>query len=270
MPLPISRTQLDLLGKRLAAADVVSDEDYSLLQSVLVVYDEALAYVLSRLEGLGFAATGRLKTTGTLIDKLRREHGMGLKGVHDVAGARIVVNGSRLDQDDVAESIMQAFRGGSRPPVPVDRRARPSSGYRAMHVVVFHDGLPVEVQIRTELQDLWAQAFERLGDRWGRAIRYGGLPEDPGRAAIDGHPEITRELVVSYMQRLGEQIDRTETVRANVLRAKTGLEIASDPDADEYRALLGDLEESKDELAALEEGLRGTLRLLVQYATQEA
>jgi len=42
--------------------------------------------------------------------------------------------------------------------------------------------MPVEVQFRTELQDLWAEVFERLGDAWGREIRYGGSPtEDPGR-----------------------------------------------------------------------------------------
>lgn len=165
---------------------------------------------------------------------------------------------------------MRAFRGGSRPPVAIDRRAEPSSGYRAMHVIVFPDGLPVEVQVRTELQDLWAQAFERLGDRWGRAIRYGGAPVDPTCSAIEGHPEITRERMVSYMQQLGGQIDRTETVRIDVLRAESGLETASNRDADEYRALLGDLRESTDELAELEEGLRGTLQLLVRYATQEA
>lgn len=54
-----------------------------------------------------------------------------------------------------------------------------------MHVIVNVDGMPIEIQIRTELQDLWAQIFERLGDVWGRAIRYGGEPD-----GIPGDPSV--------------------------------------------------------------------------------
>jgi ppGpp synthetase/RelA/SpoT-type nucleotidyltranferase len=49
-----------------------------------------------------------------------------------------------------------------------------------VHVIVSVDELPVEVQIRTKAQHLWAEVFERLADRLGRAIRYGGLPQEPG------------------------------------------------------------------------------------------
>jgi hypothetical protein len=38
------------------------------------------------------------------------------------------------------------------------------------------DGFIVEIQVRTTLQDLWAQAVERLADEVGREIRYGGVP----------------------------------------------------------------------------------------------
>jgi ppGpp synthetase/RelA/SpoT-type nucleotidyltranferase len=38
------------------------------------------------------------------------------------------------------------------------------------------DGHPIEIQVRTPLQDLWAQTIERLADRVGRAIRYGERP----------------------------------------------------------------------------------------------
>lgn len=36
------------------------------------------------------------------------------------------------------------------------------------------EGLPVEVQIRTELQHLWAELSEKLADRYGEEIKYGG------------------------------------------------------------------------------------------------
>jgi hypothetical protein len=42
-------------------------------------------------------------------------------------------------------------------------------------VIIQADDIPVEVQIRTDLQDSSAQIVERLGDRWGRGLRYGGI-----------------------------------------------------------------------------------------------
>jgi hypothetical protein len=273
MPLPISRNQLDRLGERLATSDALREDDHVLLREVLATYDEALAAVQARLESLGFAVTGRLKTTGTLIDKLRREQGMKLKGVQDVAGVRIVVPGTRRDQDEAVARIMAAFASAPRAPSVRNRRAQPSSGYRAIHVVVFECGLPVEVQIRTELQDLWAQVFERLGDRWGRAIRYGGEPNEPDVIAFVGVGEITRRQVVLAMQVLSDQIDRVERARLTVLDVELDLIMhpgdPQNPRDDEYQALVTDGQDSRAEVARLEGDLRRTLETLVRYATQE-
>jgi ppGpp synthetase/RelA/SpoT-type nucleotidyltranferase len=46
----------------------------------------------------------------------------------------------------------------------------PRAGYRAVHVITKTDGIPVEVQFRTDLQNKWAQVFERLADECGRQI----------------------------------------------------------------------------------------------------
>lgn len=40
-------------------------------------------------------------------------------------------------------------------------------------MIVFPDGIPVEIQVRTYLQNEWAQFVERLADSWGRGLRYG-------------------------------------------------------------------------------------------------
>jgi putative GTP pyrophosphokinase len=58
----------------------------------------------------------------------------------------------------------------------IDRRATPSCGYRAIHVVAKVGGLPVEVQIRTELQHAWAEVSEKLADIYGIALKHGGGP----------------------------------------------------------------------------------------------
>ncbi|MGH3157770.1 MAG: hypothetical protein ACRDNF_14495 [Streptosporangiaceae bacterium] len=153
MPLRISGKQLNKLGKRLASQEPITEGDYALFNQVAEDYQAILDIVEAKLQGLGYQATTRVKTTGTLRDKLRRSPHLPLKTVHDVAGARIVIDGDREEQDQVAGRIMQAFADCPKAPEPVDRRERPSHGYRAYHVIVYEDGVPVEVQIRTKLQD---------------------------------------------------------------------------------------------------------------------
>lgn len=273
MPLPVSRNQVDRLGKRLAAADEVADADLTMLQQVLAAYDEVKVAVLDQLETLGYTATGRTKTTGTLIDKLRRHQSMALSRVQDIAGARLIVAGTRRDQDEAVAQIVAWFRskGCKISGDPVDRRATPSSGYRAVHVIVVIDGLSAEIQVRTELQDLWAQAFERLGDRWGRAIRYGGEPDSPDAPALADHPELTRRRMVEAMAKLSDQIHEVELNRVRVLEVRDVEDRhRNEEDSDEYQALATDLRDAEQRLAVVEDEFRGTLRVLVRFATQGA
>jgi len=39
-----------------------------------------------------------------------------------------------------------------------DRRAKPSHGYRAVHLITKVAAKPVEIQVRTELQDGWLRS----------------------------------------------------------------------------------------------------------------
>ena len=61
---------------------------------------------------------------------------------------------------------------------PVDRRRRPSHGYRAVHVIVSQAVKLIEVQIRTSLQHTWAELSEKLADEFGHEIKYGGGREE--------------------------------------------------------------------------------------------
>lgn len=79
--------------------------------------------------------------------------------------------------DDYALLAQVAFASCPRAPRLIDHRKTPSHGYRAVHVVVFEDGIPVEIQIGTKIQDTWAQITEKLGDAWGRGLRYGLGPD---------------------------------------------------------------------------------------------
>ncbi len=92
MPLPFSRTQIDRLGDRLREA--AEPADVEMLQELLVAHAEPLRTVAAELAAAGLHPTTRLKTWSTIVEKLQRERTMGLKGMRDLAGARVVVGSS--------------------------------------------------------------------------------------------------------------------------------------------------------------------------------
>ena len=67
MPPKISGTQLNKLGDRLASPGPISDDDYAMLGLVAQMYQAVLDKVEEKLQGLGYQATTRVKTTGTLV-----------------------------------------------------------------------------------------------------------------------------------------------------------------------------------------------------------
>jgi ppGpp synthetase/RelA/SpoT-type nucleotidyltranferase len=211
----LTTSQINRLGARLRHSAEVSEDDLDLLQDLRSMHAEALVKVQEVLaRELGVRPTSRLKTVGTIVDKLRREPTMSLSRMQDIAGLRIVEDMDRLDQEQLARRIAGLFLGSKT----VDRRRQPSYGYRAIHVIVPIDVCWVEVQVRTRLQDLWAQLVERLGDAWGRQIRYGGEPDEPERA-IRG---TTRGDVWELVRDLAEHIDNSEEVVATLTLAERG------------------------------------------------
>ena len=115
---------------------------------------------------------------GTL-EKVKRNHTR-LSTMRDIADARVVGTWRLSVQDALAQKIVDRFPGA----LMVDRRRQPTHGYRAVHVVVPYKEVVVEIQVRTEMQDKWAQLFETLADRVGRDIRYRGVAALGGDAPL--------------------------------------------------------------------------------------
>jgi len=181
--LPASKNALKKLGERLSSGAEPTPADDELLNAFILSYDEPATMVQELVTQAGYASTSRLKTRGTLIEKLARDPQTKLPSVQDVAGLRVTVE-NRVAQDLAVDRIRLALEASECTVRVVDRRERPSHEYRAIHLIATALGVPVEIQIRTALQDLWAQVSERMGDRFGRAIRYGGhpcRPATPGR-----------------------------------------------------------------------------------------
>jgi ppGpp synthetase/RelA/SpoT-type nucleotidyltranferase len=215
MPLPMAKGELNRLGDRLIASKTPSAADLDILAVALGAYQDVLERVKAHLRNLGLAPSGRVKTTTTMTDKLRRTPGMQLSRVQDLAGARIVVRDLSA-QDEVRDRIIQFYVSQDCKYREVDRRKDPRFGYKAVHLVVQLDEIPVEIQIRTELQDTWAQIVERLADRWGRGIRYGQDPEDPEAVVRSGDFVASRREALDLLMTLSGAITAVEETRRSV------------------------------------------------------
>jgi ppGpp synthetase/RelA/SpoT-type nucleotidyltranferase len=152
---PLTRSQINQLGRRIRDTEPIAEGDLRLLQQLIHDHASMLATVQRDLIDLvgGITPTSRLKTIATIADKLRRQRSMAVSTMADIAGIRIVKDMDRDEQDQLVLEILSAIGPGE----VVDRRRHPSHGYRAVHVVVRRDHRSVEIQVRTSLQNTWAQ-----------------------------------------------------------------------------------------------------------------
>jgi ppGpp synthetase/RelA/SpoT-type nucleotidyltranferase len=207
----LSRSQLDRLGERLRAAEEVAPGNRRLFEEYRAGHAEALARVQARVAAAtGYEPTGRLKTLESTVAKLRRQP-IRLSRMSDIAGCRITVLDLGTQDDAVA-----ALRGAFGEPRVKDYRESPHAGYRAVHLLVTSsDRLDVEVQVRTELQDAWANLSERVARSVDPSLKYGGGPE----------------VLQGWLERLSEEARSLDTARAR-LRAGTGeVEVAEAPES---------------------------------------
>jgi putative GTP pyrophosphokinase len=102
------------------------------------------------------SVTQRLKKFSTILDKLNRHPKMQLSRMEDVGGVRAI-----LPSQDAADEVVRRlrknwtvsrYRDYVRDPKP--------SGYRALHLIAVKQGVKIELQLRTALQDLWANQVE--------------------------------------------------------------------------------------------------------------
>lgn len=130
----------------------------------------------------------RLKKFATIVDKLARFEGMKLSRMEDIGGCRVVV-----PDMDVSRELARRLKKNWTVKRDRDYVAEPKpDGYRARHLVAVKDGWFVEVQIRTVLQDFWANTVERDGRRTGVGLKFGN-----GTAAVRDQYRQISELMAA-------------------------------------------------------------------------
>jgi putative GTP pyrophosphokinase len=176
----LSKSQLDRIGSRLRGSDDPTDEDLTLLNRYRERFVDVTRSVVDVLREISsYPIETRHKSIPSIVAKLRRRQPARLSAIQDMAGARIVV--PNVDaQNELIELICSRFPDASLD----DKRLRPTFGYRAVHVVV-NVPLPFEIQLRTDLEHAWAQLSERLADRYGFELKYGGGPESVRLALLE-------------------------------------------------------------------------------------
>ena len=113
----------------------------------------------------------RLKQSKSVVAKLRR-HPTTLSTIEDVGGCRIVVS-SMLDTRGVIQALADQFDIVRLRDYQTDPRA----GYRSCHLVgQLSERHRVEIQVRTEIQNEWANLSEDLAHRVDPEVKYGGGP----------------------------------------------------------------------------------------------
>ena len=109
----------------------------------------------------------RLKRLPTIISKLNRFGNMRLSSMQDIAGVRIIVSDMKKLSD--IEKRISKWRHLIR---VKDYICNPKdSGYRGKHFIFEKNGMFTEIQLRTQLQHIWATSVETIDIFRGTSLK---------------------------------------------------------------------------------------------------
>jgi hypothetical protein len=141
--------------------------------------------------------------------------------MQDIAGCRVLVD-NLVVQSIVVRKLSQIFESA----VFVDRLKKPSYGYRAVHIIVRSDDRTIEIQVRTVLQDTWAQLSERMAANIDPALKYGGGPKAE-RLRLEEASDLIRRMEFYEAPAVGLEKEAMQSPIPKALQAHV-LELCAD------------------------------------------
>lgn len=227
-----TKSQIDRAGERLRKAETPSEADREIYNAHRASYLQPLNEVVQALRELasGMPVTHRLKRLDATVHKLRRQRTR-LSSIEDIAGCRVVLPTWREQRE-----LFDRVRGELEVVRERDYQRDPRHGYRALHAVVHVDDQPVEIQLRTELEDRWANFVDQLAQE-DLDIKYGG-----------GSP--LNQVLLQGISAMFEDYDAIKILRHRIISAFSTLEGAETQLADFDRFL----DELSQEAPTLEAG----------------
>jgi putative GTP pyrophosphokinase len=200
--MPFSKTEVNRAGERLAALNREADssgfrftpdwiDHFTAALDVVDWWRSEHAAALTRVAAnLRYYAAEveqppvvaqRLKRLPTIADKLAREEKTKLARMGDIGGVRAV-----LPNQAAAYHVARRLRKNWTITRFSDYVAEPKpDGYRALHLINRHRGRLIEVQLRTPLQDEWANLVEFLSRTVAGGLKFGEGPPELRRLLAD-------------------------------------------------------------------------------------
>ncbi len=152
----------------------------------------------------------RMKRLPRIVEKLIRYPNMRLSQMQDIGGCRAV-----LPSQDAVEEVREGLVRNWDITVEDDYVTQPRpTGYRAVHLIVQKDGVPIEVQLRTFGQQDWADEIERIDGLIPEALKDGDGPEE-----VLEYTRLLAEVIsdVDFGEPVSvETFDRLEQLRARM------------------------------------------------------
>lgn len=154
-----------------------------------------------------------------MVDKLLREPKMKLSQMADIGGCRAL-----LPDQAAVYDVAKRLRRNWDVTRMRDYAAEPkASGYRAVHLIVRRKGCLIEVQLRTPIQDAWANQVEEDSRRVGRDFKGGkGQSEVHDYYVVISELLALRELGAEPDDELSQRLLLTFTAAQPFLTATTG------------------------------------------------
>ena len=161
----LSNSTIDKIGEIIRQGKNVNEYDASVAilnewreshGEILDEFYDKCVVLAEKIDKSNIIVAQRLKRLPTIIGKLNRFKNMRLSSMQDVAGVRVVVDD--MDQFRKVERQIRRWENLVKISDYIDEPK--SSGYRGKHYIFKKNGMFVEIQLRTNLQHLWATSVE--------------------------------------------------------------------------------------------------------------